>query len=81
MIGRKGNASAKASHILIAYKGAERSPATRTKEEAQALANDLLTQAKANPGNFAILAMTNSDDPGSKNNGGEYDNITPGQMM
>lgn len=80
MIGRKGNASAKASHILIAYKGAERSPATRTKEEAQALANDLLTQAKANPGNFAILAMTNSDDPGSKNNGGEYDNITPGQM-
>ncbi|MBP9848275.1 MAG: peptidylprolyl isomerase [Flavobacterium sp.] len=80
MIGRKGNASAKASHILIAYKGAERSPATRTKEEAQALANDLLTQVKANPGNFAILAMTNSDDPGSKNNGGEYDNITPGQM-
>lgn len=80
MIGRKGNASAKASHILIAYKGAERSPATRTKEEAQSLANDLLTQAKANPGNFAILAMTNSDDPGSKNNGGEYDNITPGQM-
>ena len=80
MIGRKGNASAKASHILIAYKGAERSPATRTKEEAQALANDLLTQAKANPGNFAMLAMTNSDDPGSKNNGGEYDNITPGQM-
>ena len=80
MIARKGNASAKASHILIAYKGAERSPATRTKEEAQALANDLLTQAKANPGNFAMLAMTNSDDPGSKNNGGEYDNITPGQM-
>jgi len=81
MIGRKGNASAKASHILIAYKGAERSPATRTKEEAQALANDLLTQAKANPGNFAMLAMTNSDDPGSKNNGGVYDNITPGQMV
>ena len=28
-----------------------------------------------------MLAMTNSDDPGSKNNGGEYDNITPGQMV
>jgi len=80
MIGRKPNASAKASHILIAYKGAERSSATRTKEEAQKLANDLLTQVKANPTNFAMLAMANSDDPGSKNNGGEYDNIAPGQM-
>jgi peptidyl-prolyl cis-trans isomerase D len=81
MIGRKGNASAKASHILLAYKGAPQSAATRTKEEAQALANDLLAQVKANPGNFAMLALTNSDDPGSKNNGGEYDNITPGQMV
>ena len=44
------------------------------------LANDLLAQAKANPGNFAMLAITNSDDQGSKNNGGEYDNIAPGQM-
>ena len=81
MIAKKGNASAKASHILLAYQGAPQSTATRTKEEAKALANDLLTQAKANPGNFAMLAMTNSDDPGSKNNGGEYDNITPGQMV
>jgi peptidyl-prolyl cis-trans isomerase D len=80
MIARKPNASAKASHILLAYKGAERSTATRTKEEAQKLANDLLAQAKANPGNFPMLAITNSDDPGSKNNGGEYDNIAPGQM-
>ena len=81
MIAKKSNASAKASHILLAYKGAPQSSATRTKEEAQALANDLLAQAKANPGNFAMLAMANSDDPGSKNNGGEYDNIIPGQMV
>jgi peptidyl-prolyl cis-trans isomerase D len=81
MIAKKANASAKASHILLAYKGAPQSSATRTKEEAQALANDLLSQAKANPGNFAMLAIANSDDPGSKNNGGEYDNITPGQMV
>ena len=81
MVGRKANASAKASHILLSYKGAPQSTATRTKEEAQALANTLLAQAKANPGNFAMLALTNSDDPGSKNNGGEYDNITPGQMV
>jgi len=81
MVAKKGNASAKASHILLAYQGAPQSTATRTKEEAQALANSLLAQAKANPGNFAMLAMANSDDPGSKNNGGEYDNITPGQMV
>ena len=81
LIGRKPNASAKASHILLAYKGAPQSTATRTKEEAQALANSLLAQAKANPEGFAMLAMTNSDDPGSKNNGGEYDNIAPGQMV
>ena len=81
MIGRKPNASAKASHILIAYAGAPQSTSTRTKEEAQTLANSLLTQAKANPANFAALATANSDDPGSKNNGGEYDNITPGQMV
>jgi peptidyl-prolyl cis-trans isomerase D len=81
MVAKKSNASAKASHILIAYQGAPQSTATRTKEEAQALANNLLAQAKANPGNFGMLAMTNSDDPGSKNNGGEYDNITPGQMV
>lgn len=81
MMGRKANASAKASHILIAYAGAPQSAATRTKEEAQALANTLLAQAKANPEGFPMLAMANSDDPGSKSNGGEYDNITPGQMV
>jgi peptidyl-prolyl cis-trans isomerase D len=81
MVGKKANASAKASHILIAYAGAPQSAATRTKEEAQAFANTLLAQAKANPDGFANLAMTNSDDPGSKNNGGEYDNIAPGQMV
>ncbi|CAM3830502.1 peptidylprolyl isomerase [Flavobacterium cucumis] len=81
MVSKKANSSARASHILLAYKGAPQSSATRTKEEAQALANDLLAQAKANPTNFPMLAIANSDDPGSKNNGGEYDNITPGQMV
>jgi peptidyl-prolyl cis-trans isomerase D len=81
MMGRKSNASAKASHILLAYEGAQSSSATRTKEEAQALANSLLTQVKADATSFAALAQANSDDPGSKNNGGEYDNIAPGQMV
>lgn len=81
MLDRKANASVKASHILISYKDASRSSATRTKEEAQALANDLLAKVKANPSDFAKLAEENSDDPGSKTKGGEYDNIMPGQMV
>jgi parvulin-like peptidyl-prolyl isomerase len=51
------------------------------KKDKEALANSLLAQAKSSPDNFAMLATTNSDDQGSKNNGGEYDNITPGQMV
>lgn len=83
MMDKKGNASAKASHILIAFKGgkAPDPSITRTKEEAKAKADDLLKQVNANPGNFAALAMANTDDPGSKNTGGEYDNIVPNQMV
>lgn len=83
MMNKKGNASAKASHILVAYKGgkAPDPSITRTKEEAKAKADDLLKQVNANPGNFAMLAMTNTDDPGSKQTGGEYDNIAPNQMV
>ncbi len=81
--GRKGNSSAKVSHILISYKGSK-SPtpgAKLTKAEAKAKAESLLAQAKANPAMFPVLAMTNSDDPGSKQNGGVYDNVNPGQMV
>lgn len=81
MLGRKANGSVKAAHILISYEGAPNSQATRTKEEAQVKANELLAQAKANPAGFAALAAANTEDPGSKTNGGEYDNITPGQMV
>ena len=83
MMARKANATAKASHILVAYAGgAAPNPAIkRTKEEAKAKADDLLNQVKANPDRFAELARTNTDDPGSAQTGGEYDNITPGQMV
>ncbi len=80
-VGKKGNATVDASHILIGYKGATRSTATRTKEEAKAIADDLLKKVNANPSSFAALAMENTEDPGSKQNGGEYKNITRGQMM
>ena len=81
LVDKKGNGSVKASHILLAYEGAARSTATRTKEEAQKLANELLAKAKANPATFATLADENTDDGGSKGKGGEYDNIMPNQMV
>jgi peptidyl-prolyl cis-trans isomerase D len=83
MVNRKANATAKASHILIAYAGGKApNPAIkRTKEEAKAKADDLLRQVKANPTAFAELARTNTNDPGSAQTGGEYDNIMPGQMV
>lgn len=81
--GRKSGASAKVSHILIAYKGAMQAAPTvkLTKEEAKAKAEGLLAQVNANPSSMAMLAMVNSDDQGSKQNGGVYDNVTPKQMV
>lgn len=82
MMGRKAGASAKVSHILISYTGSKAPVAVkRTKEEAQAKANELLAQVQANPGMFPMLAMTNTDDTGSKQNGGSYDNVVPNQMV
>ncbi len=78
-LGKKAAANAKASHILISYKGAERSQSTRTKEEAQAKANEILAQATANPSSFPMLAFTNSDDS-SKQQGGDLGYFSKGQM-
>jgi len=78
-MGKKAGVNAKASHILISYAGAARSQATRTKEEAQAKANEILAQATANPSSFPMLAFTNSDDS-SKQQGGDLGYFSKGQM-
>ena len=80
-LGRQAGINAKASHILLAYKGAMRAnpSVTRTKEEAQAKANELLAQVQANPSSFMMLAMTNSDDS-SKQQGGDLGFFSKGQM-
>jgi peptidyl-prolyl cis-trans isomerase D len=59
----------KARHILITAKKDD--PADK-RAEAKKKAEDLLAQIKAG-GDFAKLAKENSADPGSKDNGGEYD--------
>jgi peptidyl-prolyl cis-trans isomerase D len=69
-----------ASHILISYKGAERSSATRTKEEARKLAEEVLAKAQASGANFAALAGQYSDEPGAKERGGDLGTFKKGAM-
>jgi len=80
--GRKAGAKAKASHILISYEGTQvpNKKEKRTKEQAKAKAESLLAQALANPSNFFILALTNSDDS-SAQQGGDLGVFAPGQMV
>lgn len=72
--------SVKSRHILVAYQGG-RSQATRTKEEAEATADSLLSVINSNRSKFGDLAKDFSDDPGSKDKGGEYDFAPYGQFV
>ena len=82
MVAKKEGGSVKASHILISYDGTGAQPKeSRTKEEAKALAEDVLSQVKADTSAFGALAMEYSEDPGSATRGGTYDNIPEGQMV
>lgn len=75
--------SMKAEHILISYQGAFRAdPAlSRTKEEAEALADSLLEVARNNKSRFPELAMENSDDPSAQENSGNLDWFADGAMV
>ncbi|MBL4747332.1 MAG: peptidylprolyl isomerase [Magnetovibrio sp.] len=68
-----------ASHILLMHEGSGRSNATRTKEEALELINDLKAQLD-DDADFAELAREHSDCPsGSK--GGDLGKFGKGQMV
>ena len=76
LIDKKPSDSILSKHILIAYKGAERSQATRSKEEAKKIAEDLYAKIKADPAQFnANLAQ--SDEPGAAERGGSVGWVTP----
>ncbi|HTM45543.1 MAG TPA: peptidylprolyl isomerase [Polyangiaceae bacterium] len=68
------------SHILIAYKGAMRTQATRSKDEAQKLAQKIDADAKAGK-NFAELAKQYSDDKGSGAQGGALGPVDTGHVV
>lgn len=78
-ISRKTESEPRISHILICYSGATGCTQTRTKEEALAFAQELKSEVTTR--NFADLAKTNSDDPGSGKNGGDLDYVARGQMV
>lgn len=69
----------RASHILLMYKGSARSTASRSKDEALALIQDLKTQIDAGA-SFADLAKAHSDCP-SGASGGDLGMFGRGQMV
>ena len=68
-----------ASHILLAYKGAERSEATRSDEEAKKLAEELLARIKKGE-DFGKIASENSDCPSGKSASGSLGEFGRGMM-
>ncbi|KKT76918.1 MAG: Protein-export membrane protein SecD [Candidatus Peregrinibacteria bacterium GW2011_GWA2_44_7] len=71
----------KASHVLIAYSGAERADAnvTRTEEEAKALAEEIQQKA-ASEEDFGALVQEYSDEAGSDESKGDLGFFKPGVM-
>ncbi len=71
MMDRKATGTVKASHILFTWEGAERAnpSITRTKEEAEAKAKEILAEAKKEDAVFTTLARDNSDGPSAPRGG------------
>lgn len=76
LLDKKTSDSTLSKHILIAYKGADRSTATRTKEEAKALAEKILAEVKGNPAKFAE-DLKQSDEPNAVERNGSVGWTTP----
>ena len=69
----------KVSHILVCYQGSTRCEQTRTKEEAEARAKEILAQVTR--GNFAEKAKEFSDEPNASASGGDLGYMTPGMFV
>ncbi|WP_222981733.1 peptidylprolyl isomerase [Flagellimonas meishanensis] len=71
VLDKKTNGTVKASHILFAWQGAERANpnVSRTKEEAEAKAKEILAEAQKEGAVFTTLARENSDGPSAPRGG------------
>ncbi|MBW7675128.1 peptidylprolyl isomerase [Chryseobacterium chendengshani] len=76
LIDKKASDSTLSKHILIAYKGAEESKATRSKEQAKKIADSLMAVIKVNPAKFAE-GLTLSDEPNAVERNGSVGWTTP----
>lgn len=76
LLDKKASDSTQSKHILIGYKGAERSTATRTKEAAKKIADSLLAVIKADPAKFAE-GLKLSDEPNAVERNGSVGWTTP----
>lgn len=68
-----------ARHILISWAGAERSEATRSKEEALALITQIKEETSRT--NFIAQANTYTEDPSGRGNGGSLGEVEMGVMV
>jgi len=73
--------SIKVSHALISFAGAERSNATRSKDEAKAMADSLYALIKKDGAMFDDVAKNKSDDAVASAKGGDLDWITRSSPM
>ncbi|WP_379966576.1 SurA N-terminal domain-containing protein [Epilithonimonas sp. UC225_85] len=80
LLDKKASDSTLSKHILIAYKGAERSTATRTKEAAKKIADSLLVVIKADPAKFAD-GLKLSDEPNAVERNGSVGWTTPASQF
>jgi peptidyl-prolyl cis-trans isomerase D len=82
LTGKRAGGNVKASHILIAFAGATSAgeEVTRTKEEAESKAKEVLAEAKKSGAVFADLAKENSDGP-SGPRGGDLGFFQEGAMV
>jgi peptidyl-prolyl cis-trans isomerase SurA len=78
-----GPARIGARHILISYVGAQHAlpGVTRSEAEARAMAEQVAREAKAENSDWAALAAKYTDEPGSKETGGDLGKFGRGQMV
>src|SRR5690606_22275813 len=78
-----GPARIGARHILIGFKGAQHAlpGVTRSEAEARALAEQIAREAKQPNSDWNALAAKYTDEPGSKETGGDLGKFGRGQMV